>query len=134
MSLTHSGLIWDDTSSPDIGPAVRRFESDWRSSRGPRPEPRDYLPSDPAERPAVLLALLRADLVLRFGARERRPIEWYRERYPELDDECLVALMYEEFCLREEAGESPEPGDYAARFPTVGRSFAEVLEIHDLIG
>ncbi len=38
------------------------------------------------------------------------PVEWYRDRYPELDGESLVALLYEEYCLREEAGESPDAG------------------------
>ena len=69
----------------------------------------------------MLLALLRADLVLRWSAQEQCPIEWYRERYPELDDESLVALLYEEYCLREEAGESPEAAEYKARFPDIAR-------------
>ena len=38
------------------------------------------------------------------GRREASPIEWYRDQFPELDDELLVALLYEEYCLREEAG------------------------------
>src|SRR5438445_3375155 len=108
MSLTHSGPAWDDTSSPAIALVVQRYEADWRSSPGFRPDPGEYLPADPEQRPAVLLALLRADLVLRWRAQEPCPIEWYCDRYPELDDESLVALLYEEYCLREEAGESPE--------------------------
>ncbi|HZW31247.1 MAG TPA: protein kinase, partial [Isosphaeraceae bacterium] len=98
------------------------------------PDPEVYLPADPDQRPAVLLELLRADLILRWGARERRPVEWYRDRFPELDDESLVALLYEEYCLREEAGESPEAAEYRARFPDLAAAFQEVLEIHGLIG
>ena len=45
-----------------------------------------------------------------------------------------MALLYEEYCLREEAGESPEAAEYQARFPEVADSFREVLEIHDLVG
>ena len=65
---------------------------------------------------------------------KRRPLEWYRDRYPELDGESLVALLYEEYCLREEDGESPDAADYGARFPHIADSFQEVLEIHDLVG
>jgi len=134
MSLTQSGPKWDDTSSPPVVVMVQRYEADWRSSSRVRPNPVEYLPDDPGQRPGVLLALLRADLVLRWKAQEPCPIEWYRDRYPELDSESLVGLLYEEYCLREEAGESPEAADYWARFPDIAASFQEVLEIHDLFG
>jgi len=134
MSPVQSGPLWDNTSSPGIALLVRRYQADWRSSTRFRPDPQDYLPDDIAQRPAALRALLRADLVLGWRASEPRPIEWYRARYPELDDESLLALIYEEYCLREEAGESPQPAEYEARFPEVARSFQEVIEIHDLIG
>jgi serine/threonine protein kinase/predicted Zn-dependent protease len=113
---------------------VRRYESDWRASTRLRPDPRDYLPEETTQRTAVLTALLRADLVLSWKSPEPRPVEWYGARYPELNDESLLALIYEEYCLREEAGESPKPSEYQARFPDVAGSFQEVIEIHDLIG
>jgi serine/threonine protein kinase/Tfp pilus assembly protein PilF len=121
-------------SSPAFSLLVEHFESDWRSSPGLRPHPGAYLPDDPEQRGAALLALLRADLVLRWKAREQCPIEQYRDRYPELDSESLVALIYEEFCLREEAGESPGAEEYLGRFPEIAGSFRDVLEIHDLFG
>src|SRR5262249_41362132 len=125
---------WDDSSYPALTLLVQRYEADWRSAQGSRPEPREYLPKDPGQRPAALLTLLRADLVLRFGARERCRVEGYRDRYPELDEASLVALVYEEYCLGEEAGEAPGLAEYRARFPDVAASFQEVLEIHELIG
>jgi serine/threonine protein kinase/predicted Zn-dependent protease len=134
MNETRSGSTWEEASSPGISFAVRRFESDWRSSSGHRPAPQDYLPESPEERPAALLALLRADLVLRWEVDEPRRVEWYRDQFPELEDDAVVALLYEEYCLREEAGESPESAEYTARFPDLACSFEEVLEIHDLIG
>ncbi len=132
MGLTTSSRIWDDASSPLVARLARQYEDDWRTSPGRRPEPGDYLPADPDLRPAALLALLRIDLSLRWGARERVPVEWYCDRFPELGSESLVALLYEEYCLREEAGESPEVAEYAARFPEVAASFREVLDIHGL--
>ena len=134
MSLTQSGPRWDDTIIAGHRPPGAAVRGRLAIFGRLRPDPREYLPDDPKQRPAVLLALLRADLVLRWGAQERCPIEWYRDRYPELDGESLVALLYEEYCLREEAGESPEAAEYQARFPDVADSFREVLEIHDLIG
>jgi eukaryotic-like serine/threonine-protein kinase len=134
MSLAISGRSWDDRSSPAVALLVRRYEADCRSSAGSRPDPRAYLPAEPGQRQAALLALLLADLAARWRAKEPCPIEWYRDLYPELDSESLVALLYEEYCLREEAGESPEAAEYEARFPDLADSFREVLEIHDLIG
>ena len=49
--------------------------------------------------------------------RRAATLEWYRERFPELGDDGLVALVYEEFCLREEEGLRPEPVEYEQRFP-----------------
>jgi serine/threonine protein kinase/tetratricopeptide (TPR) repeat protein len=134
MSLIRPGPLGDDTSSSALTLLVQRYEADWRSSSGIRPDPRKYLPEDPGQRPAALLTLLRTELVLRWRAQEPSPIEAYRESFPELDDESLVALLYEEYCLREDAGESPESTEYQTRFPDLAASFQEVLEIHDLIG
>ena len=133
MSLTGSSPTWDDTTSPDVVRLAQQYESDLRARPARRPELRDYLPADPALRPAALLALLRVDLAQRWQALERVPVEWYRDRYPELDGEALVTLIYEEYCLREEAGEAPDAAAYDARFPEVAASFRAVLEIHDLI-
>ncbi len=134
MSSTHSSGIWDGTSSPTIEALVVRYQADWRSSPEFRPDPRNYLPDDPRQRRAGLVALLRADLTLRRAAAEPSPIESYRDRFPELDSELLVALLYEEYCLREEAGEAPEAAEYEVRFPRLAGSFQEVMAIHDLVG
>jgi serine/threonine protein kinase/predicted Zn-dependent protease len=134
MSLTRSSRIWDETSSPDIELLVERYRMDWKASGGYPPDLRDYLPDDPPARRRALVALSRADLILRRGTREQRPIEWYRDHFPELDDDLLVALLYEEYCLREEDGEAPEAVEYEVRFPHVASSFQDVLAIHELVG
>lgn len=134
MSLGASGRIWEDAGSPDIALLTRRYEARWRRSDAAKPDPTDYLPSDPSLRPAALLALLRVDLALCWEIGQPVAIEYYLERYAELDGESLVALLYEEYCLREEAGESPEAAEYDRRFPAVAASFREILDIHGLIG
>ena len=42
--------------------------------------------------------------------------------------------IYEEFCLREEDEEHPEPAEYLSRYPQVAGPLARVLQIHDLVG
>jgi serine/threonine protein kinase len=114
---------------------VRRFESAWESAgRGARPEPREFLPDEPADRPSALLAILRAEIGLRWEVGERPTVERYRERYPELGPDDLVALIYEEFCLREEAGDAPVPAEYDERFPELAARLRRVFDIHDLVG
>jgi len=105
MNLTDSGSSRAETSSPAVAKLVQRFESDWQGAVGRRPDPEEYLPENGEDRAAALLAILRADLVLRWSAHEQCPIESYRQRFPDLDGDRLVALVYEEYSLREEAGE-----------------------------
>jgi serine/threonine protein kinase/Tfp pilus assembly protein PilF len=133
MSRTYSGPFSDGSTSADVDRLARQYESDLQASPLRRPELRDYLPSDPLLRPSALLALLRVDMAQRWQAQERAAVEWYRDRYPELDGEALVSLIYEEYCLREEAGEAPEAAEYDERFPAVAASFRAVLEIHNLV-
>ncbi|WP_406697486.1 protein kinase [Singulisphaera sp. Ch08] len=134
MSLSTSGRTWEDASSPVAVRVARRFEAAWRHSKGQRPEPDDYLPPDSLDRPGARLALLRADLALRWEVGEKIPVEWYRDRYPDLGDETLVALIYEEFCLREEEHDTPDPAEYQDRFPEVAARLRRVFEIHGLVG
>ncbi len=68
---------WPSTS------AVARFEADWRGGLGPRIEA--FLDAvDPADRPALLEALIKAEVAARREAGERPVMESYRRRFPEL--------------------------------------------------
>ena len=133
-SIARSGT-WDEASSPAATRLARRFEEAWRGSttRG-RPDPGDFLPDPPDATPAAWLALLRSDLNLRWDAGESVPVEAYRDRYPGLDAETLVALCYEEFCRREEDGRAPFAAEYDERFPELADRLRRVFDIHDLIG
>ena len=130
-----STTTWDGAASPGATGRVRKFEAAWTAScKDRRPDPRDFLPENAAERSAVLLALLRSDIGLRWDAGERVEVETYRERYPELDLDGLVALIYEEFCLREEAGDAPTPIEFEERFPDLTHRLRRVFDIHELVG
>ncbi|CAN5664703.1 hypothetical protein BH23PLA1_BH23PLA1_27740 [soil metagenome] len=131
---TDMGRTWDEAASPAAARLARRFEAEWRDSGRRRPEPADYLPEDPAEHSGAWLALLSAEMTLRFEAQEPVRVEDYQQRYPQLGDHILVALLYEEFCLREEAGQIPLPAEYERRFPALAAPLRRVLEIHKLVG
>jgi len=135
MSLSTSGRTWDEASSPSAVALARRFESAWRggSDAGRRPDLSDFL-ADAGDRPGARLALLRAEMALRWEAGERPDARDYRARFPDLEDETFVALVYEEFCLREEGGEAPDPADFMARHPEVAPALRRVLDIHGLVG
>jgi serine/threonine protein kinase/Tfp pilus assembly protein PilF len=134
MGLSTSGRTWEEAVSPTAVGLARRYESVWRAARGSRPDPHDFLPDDARDLPGARLALLRADLSLRWEAGEKRTADWYRTRYPDLGDDTLVALIYEEFCLREEDQENPDPAEYEARYPEVASQLRRVLAIHGLVG
>ena len=91
-------------------------------------------PALPKIEPGARLALLRADMTLRWDAGEKVGARWYLDRYPDLGEDTIVALIYEEFCLREEDQEHPDPADYLLQFPQVAVALKRVLEIHELIG
>src|SRR5271166_345040 len=128
-----SDPIWEaaDASGPKL--LVRRFEAAWRADSGRHPDPVDFLPGDRATDPAALLALLRADLIMRHEAGEPFSVESYPERFPGLPNAVLVALLYEEYCLREERGKAPDLSEYENRFPAAAADLREILEIHSLV-
>jgi serine/threonine protein kinase/Tfp pilus assembly protein PilF len=141
MSLSASGRTWEEASSPAAVRLARRFEAAWRDAAlgssgraADHPDPEDFLPDDPGAYPGARLALLRADLALRWQEGHRVGAEWYQRRYPDLGAETLVALIYEEYCLREENEETPDPAEYLARFPELAAPLRRVLEIHGLVG
>jgi serine/threonine protein kinase len=133
---TRTERTWDAASTPAAADVARRFEMAWHAStRGRRPDPAEFLPENPSLRPGILLALLRAELGLRYESGESPRVEAYRERHPGLDHDALVALIYEEHCLREEFdGKAPDPIEYETRFPDLAESLRRVLDIHSLVG
>ncbi len=134
-SIAPRSGTWDEASSPAATRLARRFEDAWRGSTPRnRPEPGDFLPEGPDATPAAWLALLRIDLNLRWDDGDPVRVETYRDRYPKLDVETLVALCYEEFCRREDDGLTPFPSEYDERFPMLADRLRRVFDIHELVG
>jgi serine/threonine protein kinase/Tfp pilus assembly protein PilF len=135
MSLSASGRTWEDASAPAAVRVVRQFEGEWRAAvAGSRPDPLSYVPADAPSIPGAQLALLRADMALHREIGDKLTVEHYRERYRDLDTDTLVAMVYEEFCLAEEAGESPDHSEFLERFPELAERLSRIFEIHGLVG
>lgn len=106
--------------------ALDRYVADFETARKADPsiDLVGFLPDhgDPLYLP-VLRELVRVDLELAMESGRPRRLELYRNDFPELfrDRETLRAVAFEEFRLRQQAGESVQPDEYFRRF-----------EIHDI--
>jgi eukaryotic-like serine/threonine-protein kinase len=138
MNLSAGRRTWEEATSPAAVLLAQKYERAWRDSdhAGRRPNLHVFLGQAGAvtDAPGARLALLRADMGLRWETGEKVGAQWYLERYSDLGEDTLVALVYEEFCLREEDDERPEAAEYLNRYPQVARSLERVLQIHDLVG
>jgi serine/threonine protein kinase len=120
---------------------VRRLEEHWRQGREVSLERfwRDCS-APPARRlrdeDAVRLgALIKADLRCRFERGDSATIADYLGDFPELRlfDSRVVSLIYEEYCLREEYGETPDVEGFCGRYPEWRDSLASQLQYHRLL-
>jgi WD40 repeat protein/serine/threonine protein kinase len=85
--------------------------------------------------PAQLVAVLELDQWERWHRGQPLSAESYLRLLPEaLADEAGIGLVYGEFLLREELGESPDPDEYARRFPRFAGRLAQQLELHRALG
>ncbi len=138
MNLSVGRRTWEEAVSPAAVLLARKYEQAWRDSdpAGKRPNLHVYLgqADSASDGKGARLALLRADMALRWEIGEKVGAQWYLDRYPELGEDTVVALVYEEFCLREEDDEHPDAAEYLSRYAQVAQPLARVLQIHDLVG
>jgi eukaryotic-like serine/threonine-protein kinase len=138
MNLSASRRTWEEATSPAAVRLAKKYEQAWRDSEfvGKKPELRAFLEEagTAADRTGARLALLRVDMTMRWDAGEKVGARWYLDRHPDLGEDTIVALIYEEFCLREEDQERPDPAAYLQQFPQVALALKRVLEIHELVG
>jgi serine/threonine protein kinase/Tfp pilus assembly protein PilF len=100
----------------EIDPFIQTFED--ARARG-AVSLSDHLPS--ASHPhfiAILCELVRIDLEFGWAAGQPRPLAEYLDAFPALaaNDEYRAQAAFEEYRLRQQAGEHPLPTDYASRF------------------
>jgi len=67
---------------------------------------------------------------------QRPDARGFIEQHPELKSaqNLVLDLAYEEFCLRQEAGEQVDTEQFLANFPTVQHSLARMLDVHGVMG
>src|SRR5262245_2738181 len=115
--------------APEDAPADRLWAL-WR--QGERPDLGAFLAQAGDLTPAQLAAVLRVDQRERWRAGEPVPAEAYLRQYPRLREHAdgPLDLVYNEFRLRDQAGEAPAPAEYLARFPEHAAALKPLLELH----
>ena len=116
MSMAPNGQEW-----PRIGEIVEAYEA--ALARDGAAALTDFAPRpDHPERLLILCELVRVDLEHQWQSGQPPPLEYYRELFPAVfeDPELVRAMAYEEFRLRQQAGEHPAPSEYSGRFGLEG--------------
>ena len=124
----HSGSASEEVDP--VGRVVLEFEDAWRS--GPPPLDRFRARFGDDDISYGLAELVLADLRNRFARGDRPAAREYLDRYPELGTEQgrALSLIYEEYCLRAEAGEAVDPSEFCRGYATWRDSLVSQLAYH----
>jgi serine/threonine protein kinase len=81
---------------------------------------------------STLAALIKLDLQRRFDDGERPRVAEYLDRFPTLkeDNDKVVSLVYEEFCLLQEIGEDPDSREFSEAYAPWRDSILSQLVYH----
>ena len=80
------------------------------------------------------LATEQVEAMVAAWRRGERPLaEEFLARHPELGDEAAIRLIYEEVCLRQEAGLEVDPAEILGRFPQWRAKLEILLDCHRLM-
>jgi len=109
------GRVWASGSIPSVGTIWTAFS-----------------PKGSVE---VLSAIVKVDIQARFARGERPGVGAYLDRFAALRAarERVVSLVYEEYCLREEVGEHPNPESFCARYDPWRDSLLSQLRYHQVL-
>jgi serine/threonine protein kinase/WD40 repeat protein len=116
-----------------VAAPVERLWRLWRE--GQRPDVRAFLAAAGDLKPEQIAAVLLHDQRERWQTGERIPAEWYLSLYPPLqaDVEYGVELVYGEFLMREELGETAHVGEYQRRFPQYLSRLQLQWQLHEAV-
>ena len=117
----------DSSQWSELERIVESFEEAWR--RGFTPAVAEYVPSDSADRAAVLLELVATDIEWRWRSGVAKTTEDYLASFSELDGDprAVVQLAVCEFLARRRAGLKAEPDEFLRRFPAVAGQLDSAL-------
>ncbi len=120
--------VGPNDSSPGEGPA-HDFWNLWQ--RGQRPNIQEFVAQAGELTSTQLTDLLRVDQRQRWKRAERVWAEEYLRAFPILQskDEEAIDLIYAEFLLRQELGETPTSEEYQQRFPQFGPHLERLLAL-----
>jgi WD40 repeat protein/serine/threonine protein kinase len=121
-----------DLGSDSHGPGVEGLTHRLKDGSPEAPTDVRALLQNGAGNPAEVVEVLCTDMVERWDRGERVPAEAYLSLHPSLqgDSEAAFELVYVEFALREQQGESPTPGEYLWRFPRFAERLQRQLGLH----
>jgi WD40 repeat protein/Tfp pilus assembly protein PilF len=124
-----------EIQSPPFGTAgpsdpACRLSSLWR--RGQHPKVEDFLARAGISDPAVVVTVLRVDQWERRRRGQLVPAESYLEAFPPVreEPEHAIDLVFAEYLMREQLGESPTFEEYARRFPQYADQLKLQVELH----
>ena len=114
----------------DVTRLVEQFEQMWQ--RGEAPEASAFLAQFETIATPELVEVLLVDQQARWQRGERPRVEAYLDRYPTLrrDADAMLDLVYGEYLLAEQAGESPDLEELARRFPEVAAALRTQVDLH----
>jgi serine/threonine-protein kinase len=115
-------------------PLLQRFEACWQRSSEP-PDLSAFLAETGPLATGPLLAVVLFDQRTRWIKGCGRPAESYLRQLPNLssDSEAAVAVVYNEFLLREEAGGNETEDAYVRRFPQLQERLRTQFELHQAL-
>ena len=119
MSTASNGEEW-----PRMGEIVEAFEA--ALARDGAAALAEFAPRpDHPDRLRILCELVRVDLEHQWQSGQPPRLEHYRDLFPAVfeDPELVRAMAFEEFRLRQQAGQLPAPSEYAGRFGLKGRDW-----------
>jgi WD40 repeat protein len=127
-----SELTQKQRHNDTIGPnePARRLSRLWRQGQRPRVE--EFLAQAGVTDPATIVSVLRVDQWERRRLGERVPAESYLDGFPAVrdDPERVIDVVFSEYLLREQLGESPQLSEYARRFPQYAGQLTLQVELH----
>src|ERR1051326_6931029 len=87
-------------------------------------------PNGDALRPLALQELIKADLEIRWRAKQPKMLEQYLHEFPELGEISALPpeVVYEEYRARQLHGDKPDLKTYSGRFPEQFKALQELLK------
>jgi lipopolysaccharide biosynthesis regulator YciM len=115
---------------PDANDPARQLWELWRQGKDPRVD--QFLEQAGIRDPALIVMVLRVDQRERCRLGQWVPAEDYLNAFPVVREhaESAVDLIFAEFLLREERGESPAAEEFLRRFPDRAGELKLQLELH----